>query len=116
MATRIEAVPQAPFERLDVRKAAISFAFPNRLAVASDFEDAADSRRERHLTDIGPERRKQFLRELGRAQKPPALGAIADHDPWSEVAHQGLLKASSLEWPCSRGPQPARHRTALADA
>jgi hypothetical protein len=89
IATWIETVAQATFERLGVWKTAIGLAFPNRLAVVSDFEDPAGSRRERHLAELGPERRKQLLREPGRAQKPPALGAIADGDPWSEVAHQG---------------------------
>jgi hypothetical protein len=44
------------------------------------------------------------------------LRAIANDDPWSDVAHQGLLKASRLERSSSRGPQPARHRTAVAGA
>jgi hypothetical protein len=54
IATWIEPVAQATFERLGVWKTAIRLVLPNRLAIIGDFEDAADSRRERHLSEIGP--------------------------------------------------------------
>ena len=86
IATWIEAIAPAAFERLGVRKTAIGLAFPNRLAVVSDFEDAAGSRRERHLAELGPERRKPFLREPRRTEKPTTLRTVANGDPWSEVS------------------------------
>jgi hypothetical protein len=97
IATWIEPVAQATFERLGVWKTAIRLVLPNRLAIIGDFEDAADSRRERHLSEIGPERQKKFLSEPGRTDQPATLRTIANGDPWPEVAHQGLLNASRQE-------------------
>ena len=97
IATWIEPVAQATFERLGVWKTAIRLALPNRLAVIGDFEDAAGSRRERHLAEIRPERRKQFLSESGRTEKPATLRTVVNGDPWSEVAHQNLPKRSRRE-------------------
>src|ERR1700733_3571967 len=96
-ATLIEVVAQATFERPGVRKTTIGLAFQNCLAVTSDFEDPTGSRRKRHLAEIGSERRKQLLREPGRTEKPATLRTIANGNPWSEVAHHRLLKASRRE-------------------
>jgi hypothetical protein len=69
IATWIEPVAQATFERLGVGKAAIGLALPNRLAVASDFEDAAGSRRE------PPRRDRSRTSRAAPARARPRAGA-----------------------------------------
>ena len=49
VAAGIDAVAHALLKDLDVGKAAISLALPDRQAVTGDFEDAAGSGRERHF-------------------------------------------------------------------
>ena len=53
IATWVEPVAQATFQRLGVGKTAVGLALPNRLAITSDFEDSAGSWRERDLADLG---------------------------------------------------------------
>ena len=104
------------FGRCNVGKTTIlGLALPNRLAVVEWFRRPAVQREPSSPRSVPNVSR--FLRQPSHTEQPVTPRAIANGDPSGLMS---LTKASprlrGLNRSCSRGPQPARHRTALASS
>jgi hypothetical protein len=75
---RRHAIAHQLLQFLGFRKPALFLSRPDQFAVDAHLEDTARAGNQRHLAEVGVERREQFLRQPPGAQYPATLGAVSD--------------------------------------
>jgi len=87
VSARRDPITNELFQFLYFRKPAHFGTGPERIAVNANFENAANSRKQRKLADLARKRGEKFLCHPRCPQQPPALGAVFDFDARSFRHH-----------------------------